>query len=257
MRILLTNDDGIHAKGIKVLEDIARQISEDVWIIAPIDDQSGVSHSLTLREPFRINTISERHYSVTGTPTDCVMVAKHYLMKDCLPDLVLSGVNYGANLAEDVTYSGTIAAAIEATLLGIPAIALSMVVENKKIAKWSTVEHWAPNIIKKLLAQKWSEGVFISINFPNVSHNTVNGIMATEQGQRFIYDNIVERVDPRGNPYYWIGAGNHRYEDIWRHAKPGTDLEAIGNKFISITPLSLNLTHNPTKSKLKELFENA
>jgi 5'-nucleotidase len=176
-------------------------------------------------------------------------------MKDCPPDLVLSGINNGENLAEDVTYSGTIAAAMEATLLGIPAISLSQAIEKNQPAKWETPQFFATEIIKKLFHAKFEENVFINVNFPNVLPNAVEGISVTSQGNRMINDNVIERIDPRGEPYYWIGPGNHRHDGIWKHSMPDTDLEAISKKRISITPLYLNLTHNPTHDLLKELFK--
>lgn len=254
MRILITNDDGINAPGLKVLEHIARTLTDDVWIVAPDHDQSAVSHSLTLRTPFRLNEISPKKYMVSGTPTDCVLVAVQLLMTDRLPDLVLSGVNNGANLAEDVTYSGTIAAALEATILGIPAIAFSLTTENNHPVKWATVEHWGPIVLNRILEKPIPSNVLINVNFPNVIHKSVEGIKVTHQGQRKIFDRIYERHDPRGVPYYWIGPGEQRYDTIWKFADPGTDIEAIGNKYISISPLSLDITHLPTLNLLKEQF---
>lgn len=254
MRILITNDDGINATGLKALESIARSISDDVWIIAPDHDQSAVSHSLTLRTPFRITEISEKKFSVSGTPTDCVLAAVRSLMVDTLPDLVLSGVNYGANIAEDVTYSGTVAAALEATILGIPAIALSLTINPGHPVKWATAEHWGADVIKKILDLPIPEKVLINVNFPDVVHRSVNGIKVTRQGQRKCFDHIYKREDPRGIPYYWIGPGEFRYATMLECAEPGTDIEAIGQKYISVTPLSLDITHGKTFEQLKGLF---
>jgi len=254
MRILITNDDGINATGLKTLESIARGISDDVWIIAPDHDQSAVSHSLTLRMPFRITEISEKKYSVSGTPTDCVLAAIRSIMTDNLPDLVLSGINYGANIAEDVTYSGTVAAALEATILGIPAIALSLTINPGHPAKWSTAEHWGPEVVKRVLDLPIPEKVLIHVNFPDVMHPSVEGIRVTRQGQRKCFDHIYKREDPRGIPYYWIGPGDLRYATITKCAEPGTDVEAIGQKYISVTPLSLDMTHGKTFEQLKGLF---
>jgi 5'-nucleotidase len=254
LRILITNDDGINAPGLKVLEHIARTLTDDVWIVAPEHDQSAVSHSLTLRTPFRINEISPKKYAVSGTPTDCILTAVQLLLSDSLPTLVLSGVNNGANLAEDVTYSGTIAAALEATILGIPAIAFSLTTENHHPVKWATAEHWGPIVLNKILENPIPNNVLINVNFPNVIHKSVEGIKITRQGQRKIFDRIYERQDPHGIPYYWIGPGDQRYDNIWEQAEPGTDIEAIGTKYISITPLSLDITHTQTVALLKEQF---
>ena len=254
MRILISNDDGVNAKGIEVLETIARQLSDDVWVVAPELDQSGASHSLTLREPFRIRQLSEKRFAVGGTPSDCIMTAISYVLKDKKPDLVLSGINNGCNLGEDIMYSGTVAAAVEAKLLGVPSIAFSLGTENRRPAQWDMVEHFIPQIIGKLIGLVDLGEVIFNVNFPNVSLDQVAGIEITNQGRRTIINEIVERFDPRGNPYYWIGPASHRHGDIWEHAKPSTDLEAIAHKNISITPVNLDFTHQPTKKILKDLF---
>lgn len=249
MRILLSNDDGIHAPGLRTLEKIARELSDDVWVVAPELDQSGASHSLTLRDPLRIREISERRFAITGTPTDCVMIAANHILKGNPPSLVLSGVNYGSNMAEDITYSGTVAAAMEAALLGIPAIALSLTTTHSHPAKWSTAEHYAPDIIRRLLKIKFQENIFININFPNLIASSVKGIAITNQGQRRIESSLAENVDPRGRQYYWIGA--IQYDGS---GDEGTDLEANSNGMISVTPLSLDFTHRETMKQLEKVF---
>ncbi len=254
MRILVSNDDGINAPGIKVLENVARKFSNDVWVVAPDQDQSAISHSLTLRTPFRINEISDQKYSVTGTPTDCIFSAVNFLMKDNKPDLVLSGINLGANIAEDVTYSGTVAAALEATILGVPAVAFSVAMENLREINWATAEHWSEVVLKKLLTQSFSEGVYYNVNIPNVECDQVAGICIARQGSRSVADTLYPCKDPRGNSYYWIGPGSQRYDSVWQYAEEGTDLEAIGKKKVSVTPLSVDLTHYATVDALKELF---
>jgi 5'-nucleotidase len=252
LRILITNDDGINAPGLKVLEHIARSVTDDVWIVAPEHDQSAVSHSLTLRTPFRITEISSKKYSVSGTPTDCVLSAVQLLMEDN-PDLVLSGVNNGANIAEDVTYSGTVAAALEATILGIPAIAFSLTNQAMQPTKWATAEHWGPVILSKLLKNPIPKDVLINVNFPNVIHKSVEGIKIARQGKRSFCDSISKREDPRGVPYYWIGPGAQGYDSM-ELTEPGTDTDAIANKYISITPLSVDMTNQKTLELLKEQF---
>ncbi len=254
LRILITNDDGINATGLKVLETIARHFSDDVWIVAPEHDQSAVGHSLTLRMPFRVKEISEKKYALSGTPTDCVLTAIRQLMVGNLPDLVLSGVNYGANIAEDVTYSGTVAAALEATILGIPAIALSLTIDPGHPAKWATAEHWGPKVVERVLELPIPEQILINVNFPDAVYKSVEGIKITRQGQRKCFDLIYERKDPRGIPYYWIGPGDQRYGNMKECAEAGTDIEAISSKYISVTPLSLDMTHIKTFEQLKELF---
>lgn len=249
MRILLSNDDGIHAPGLKTLEKIAHALSDDVWVIAPETDQSGAGHSLTLRHPLRIREISEKKIAITGTPTDCVMIAVSQLMGGKRPDLVLSGVNHGCNLAEDVTYSGTVAAAMEGCLLGIPSIALSLTVKHDHPAKWATAEHHAPDIIRTLLKKPFEENILMNINFPDVISASVKGIRVVNQGQRRNASALEERIDPRGHKYFWVGAINYD-----GRGDEGTDLAAVEDGYIAITPLCLDLTHKETMTQLKKVF---
>ena len=249
MRILISNDDGIHAPGLKVLERVARRFTDDVWIVAPELDQSGAGHSLTLRDPLRLREISDKKYAINGTPTDCVMVAINDIMKDTPPTLVLSGINHGSNLAEDITYSGTVAAAMEACLLGVPSIALSLEAEKDHPAKWSTVEHFAPEVIQKLLSVTLEENVFINLNFPNMVVSSVKGITVAPQGQRKYISTLEHRTDPRGRRYFWIGAINYKGS-----GETGTDLKAISQGYISVTPITLDFTHSPTLKQLQQVF---
>lgn len=252
MRILLSNDDGIYAPGLKALEKIARELSDDVWIVAPEMDQSGASHSLTLRDPLRIREISERRFAISGTPTDCVLIAANHILKGKPPTLVLSGVNHGSNMAEDITYSGTVAAAMEAALLGIPAVALSLATTHNHPAKWATAEHYASDVIRRLLKIKFEENIFVNINFPDLVVSSVKGIVITHQGQRRIVGNLEEHVDPRGRQYYWIGA--IQYDGS---GEEGTDLKANSQGLISITPLSLDFTHRQTRAQLEKVFSSS
>lgn len=248
MRILITNDDGIHAPGLKVLEAIARSLSKDVWIVAPETEQSGASHSLTLSRPLRVRKISTRKYAVDGTPTDCTLMALTEIIKGAKPDLVLSGVNRGANLAEDVTYSGTVAAAMEATLLGVPAIAMSQVLSFGHPVKWATAENHAPPLIRKLVKAGWPRNVLLNINFPDVIAESVKGVRVTTQGQRDLSDLVMDkRVDARGFPYYWIG-----FRREIGLPEPGTDMDAVAKGYVSLTALQLNLTDEPTMAALKK-----
>ena len=238
LRILLSNDDGIDAPGLAVLERIALTLSDDVWVVAPEHEQSAASHSLTIRRPLRIREARPRHYAVDGTPTDAVLLGvNQILVGDRKPDLVLSGINRGANLGEDVTYSGTVAAAMEATILGIPAIALSQFVAPPAAPKWDTAERWAPEVIRKLLATGWRRNVLINVNFPDVAPEAVVGIEVCRQGKRKIGDQVLERLDPRGEPYYWIGAQRAEERGV-----PGTDLEAVYRGAVAVTPLCFDLT---------------
>jgi 5'-nucleotidase len=245
-RILLSNDDGIAAPGLKVLEKVARQLSKDIWICAPELEQSGAGHSLTLRRPLRIRQLGRRRYAVDGTPTDAVLLGINQVMRDNKPTLVLSGVNRGANLGEDVTYSGTIAAAMEATLLGVPAIALSLEVKQGKPVRWDAVEAHAPRVIRQLAKIGWPDSVLMNVNFPDRAPDQVGPVRIARQGRRKIGDELGERLDMRGEHYYWIGP--MRSEEPTRK---GTDLAAINEGFIAVTPLHLDLTHAGTAKHLE------
>ncbi|WP_421861472.1 5'/3'-nucleotidase SurE [Parvibaculum sp.] len=250
LRILVTNDDGIHAPGLKVLEKIARKLSKDVWVVAPEEEQSGSAHSLSLANPLRVRKMNAKRYAVRGTPSDCVLMAVRHIMKDNEPDLVLSGVNRGQNIADDVTYSGTIAAAMEGTQLGIPSVALSQAFgfSGQSKVKWATAEHFAPDILKKLIAAGWPREVLININFPDVVPGSVTGIEVTRQGKRDqSLVRVEERIDARNTPYYWLG-----FERILSNPPQGTDLRAIYEGRITVTPLHMDLTHQRTAKRLNE-----
>jgi len=245
-RILVSNDDGINATGLAVLERVARKFSDDVWVIAPESEQSGAGHSLTLTKPLRIRKLAEKRFAVDGTPTDCVMMAVNKLMADNKPTLILSGVNRGGNLAEDVTYSGTVSVAMEGTLAGIPSVAFSQCVDLDRSAPWETAETHAPLVLEKLLEAGWPKGVLINVNFPAVPAADVRGIKVTVQGRREMSGtNVEERVDPRGFRYYWFGLGREI-------GLPGqeSDLNTVNSGCISVTPLHLDLTHHATREAL-------
>jgi 5'-nucleotidase len=248
MRILITNDDGIHAPGLEVLQTIALELSRDVWVVAPETDQSGAAHSLTLHEPLRLRQLGERTFAVKGTPTDCVIMGVRHIMNGQKPDLVLSGVNQGHNIADDVTYSGTIAGAIEGTLLGIPSMALSLAcnADRSVPARWETAIAHGPGLIRKLLQASWPEGILLNLNFPDREPAAVAGVEITAQGRRDQdYLRIVDRMDARGKPYFWFGFNAYSAEP-----EKGTDLWALREGRISVTPLCLNLTHAETCRKL-------
>ncbi|MBM3519344.1 MAG: 5'/3'-nucleotidase SurE [Alphaproteobacteria bacterium] len=238
MRILVTNDDGIHAPGLETLETIARAISADVWVVAPAEEQSGAGHSLSLADPIRFRKIEERRYEVAGTPTDCVVMAARKIMPG-LPDLVLSGVNRGQNIADDVTYSGTIAAAMEGTTLGLKSIALSQVTGiHGNGVSFAVAERHGAHIVRRLMSIEFGPGVLMNVNFPDCRPEDVQGIEVTRQGKRD--QNLLtvdERVDARGRNYYWLGFQRERGDPAI-----GTDLWAVFNRRISVTPLHMNLT---------------
>jgi 5'-nucleotidase len=252
VRILITNDDGIHGPGLKACETIARMLSDEVWIVAPESDQSGVSHSLSLNDPLRLREVGERHFAVKGTPTDCVIMGARHIMKE-LPDLVLSGVNRGRNCAEDITYSGTVAGALEGAVLGFPSFALSQAYASttKHAPYWETAIKHGPDLIRKVLKTGMPRDVVVNINFPDCPPEHVAGISVATQGKR---DQELLRIDARhdgrGNPYYWIAfsrGGN-------TGAGPGSDLAALNEKRIAVTPLRLDMTDEPFMTQLAGLF---
>lgn len=240
MRILLTNDDGIHAEGLAVLERIALTLSDDVWIVAPETDQSGLAHSLTLSEPLRLRKVSEKHFALRGTPTDCVIMGVKEVLGGKKPDLVLSGVNNGANMADDVTYSGTIAGAIEGTLQGIKSFAISQAanyLDGERLIPWEIVENYAPDLLKKLIDVEMPDWTFMNLNFPNCRPEEVQGISVTAQGKLDFGINIEKRSDGRGYPYYWL-----KFDARKGDFREGTDIHALRANKISVTPLKLDLT---------------
>lgn len=252
MRILLTNDDGIHAEGLESLERIARAISDDVWIVAPESEQSGASHSLSLSDPLRLRKIGDRRFAVLGTPTDCVLMAARKVMPE-VPDLVLSGVNRGQNIADDVTYSGTIAAAMEGTTLGIKSFALSQVIgiHNRDGLTYEVAEKHGATVLKHLVELPLGPGVLLNINFPDCRPDEVAGVEVTRQGKRD--QNLLhidERKDTRGRPYYWLGFQRER-----GNPPAGTDLRAVFEKRISVTPLHMNLTQLDAFEPIRRALE--
>lgn len=255
MRILCTNDDGIHAPGLKVIEEIARQISDDVWVVAPELDQSGVSHSLSLNDPLRLREVDERHFSVRGTPTDCVIMGARHILKDKQPDIVLSGVNKGRNAAEDVVYSGTIAGALEGTILGLPSFALSQEfsLETRTMPLWDTALKFGPDVIRNVMKLGVPRDTVINVNFPACMPDEVRGIKVTRQGKRnqgFL--RVDGRHDGRGNPYYWIGFERSAMLEV---PAEGTDLAALAAKFVSVTPLRLDRTDLAFSEKLRDVLK--
>jgi 5'-nucleotidase len=252
MRILCTNDDGIHAPGLKTLEAIARNLSDDVWVVAPETDQSGVAHSLSLNDPLRLREISDRHFVVKGTPTDCVIMGVRHLMQNAKPDLVLSGVNRGQNVAEDVTYSGTVAGAIEGTILGIPSIALSQAYgPGTRIApRWQCAEQHGPKVVRRILEAGVDKGILVNVNFPDCEPEEVEGTALVNQGQRTQeLLRLDERRDGRGNPYFWIAFERRPFTP-----GNGTDLWAIANRRIAVTPLRIDMTDEPTLTRYAQAF---
>jgi 5'-nucleotidase len=249
LRILVCNDDGIHAPGLAVAEDIARSLTDDIWVVAPETEQSGASHSLTLTLPLRLRHAGHQRYALSGTPTDCVMMAGIHIMKDSLPDLVISGVNRGFNVADDVTYSGTVAAAMEGTVLGIASVALSQAVGGREdeAAIFACAARHGPPLMRRLVEIGWPESVLLNINFPPLSPSKVKTVQVTSQGQRDqSMLRLDERVDARGRTYYWVG-----FKRVFSEPEIGTDLHAIAHGCISVTPLHLDLTALQEKQRLE------
>ncbi len=255
MRILVTNDDGIHAEGLDVCEQIAREISDDVWVIAPEYDQSGVAHSLSLNDPLRLRQVGERRFAVRGTPTDCVIMGARHVLNGKGPDLLLSGVNRGRNAGEDVIYSGTVAGAVEGTVIGVPSLALSQAYAGRsgRPPYWTTSLKYGPEIIRRVIAEGIPRDVLINVNFPDCPPDEVRRIAVTAQGRRGGQERlqIEPRKDGRGNPYYWIAYVRHAFVK----APEGTDLAALEDHCIAVTPLRLDMTDEPYLTKLAALFE--
>ena len=263
MRILLTNDDGVQAPGLQILEEIARRFSDDIWVVAPTEEQSGSGHSLTLTRPVRLRKLGERRFCVTGTPTDAVMMGLAHVMKEHRPDLLLSGVNRGANLGEDVTYSGTVSAAMEGALAGIPSIALSQCYSKEGMgdvpgpatagaaaARFDAAEAWAERVLRPLIETPMPPRTLVNVNFPALPADRVKGVRAVRQGLRdYGRLRLVKRTDPRGFDYFWFGLGP-------MIETPGhmTDLEAVADGYVSVTPLHLDLTHEPSMARLEDIY---
>ncbi|MAP94233.1 MAG: 5'/3'-nucleotidase SurE [Ponticaulis sp.] len=251
MRILLTNDDGIHAEGLSVLEDIARELSDDIWIVAPEVEQSGKSRAVTLTDPIRVRELDDRRFAVRGTPTDCVLLGLMELVDGAKPDLVLSGVNRGQNIAEDTTYSGTVAGAMCGMQHGVRSIALSQSrgFRHKGSLPWETARHWGARVISPLLNITWPDDVIMNVNFPDRLPDDIDGVEFTRQG--FRDENIIaaeQREDLRGDSYYWLG-----YRGKLSNPPEGTDLRAIYEGRISVSPLHVDLTHDDTLKSLQSL----
>lgn len=244
MRILVSNDDGVNSEGLDSLAVSLRELGE-VVVVAPDRDQSAASHSLSLHRPLRIERISESIYSVDGTPTDCINLAVNGLLKDQKPDLIVSGINKAANLGDDITYSGTVSAAMEGTLLKIPSIAISL--DAKENFKFKTAKHYAQIISKYVLENGLPDDTLLNINVPNLDLGKVKGIKVTKQGKRLYDEAVVEKTDPRGKEYYWIGGNELGYVDM-----KNSDIVSVIEGYVSVTPIKLDLTDYNYLSKLCE-----
>lgn len=233
-RILITNDDGVRGAGLRVLETIAGTLADEVWVVAPERDQSGTSHSVSLHQPLRLYSQDARHHVVSGTPSDCVLLAVEHLMHGVRPDLILSGINRGANLGDTVAYSGTVGAAMSGLLLGIPSIALSQSFRDPDTVRWSTAARLGPPLLAELTRRGWPEDVCLNVNFPDLDPQQVNGVRFCRARRGGISGVTVDaRVDSRRQPYFWLG---------FRHAShrvtaPDSDVDTLRRGFIAISPL--------------------
>jgi 5'-nucleotidase len=240
--ILISNDDGIHSEGLQALTSALKKIAR-VVVIAPDREKSGVSHSLTLQRPLRVDRVKPGIYAVDGTPTDCINLAINKILKE-KPALVASGINKGGNLGDDITYSGTVSAAIEGRLLGVPSFAISLVTRNNY--RFDIASKIAAEIAKEILTKGLPEDTLLNVNVPNVDEREIKGIKITRQGKRIYSDAVVEKTDPRGRKYYWIAG-----EEIGFEKRKGTDILAVNNNYISITPLHLDLTNYRSLRQLR------
>ncbi len=246
-RILVTNDDGIHAAGIHILAQAMRCFSDDVWVVAPETEQSGAGHSLTLHQPLRSREVAHQQFAVSGTPTDCVLLGiRDILPQDKPPALVVSGVNHGDNMAEHVTYSGTIAAAMEGTLMDIPSLAFSRAICTDQPLQWETATQAIKQVITHLVGYSWMKDVLLSVNIPDCTPEELESIKPAIQGRRYGNDSVDARIDPRGRHYYWIGSRDY---DPLVH-KSDTDCALLQQNHITVTPVSLNLTHHATLNEM-------
>jgi 5'-nucleotidase len=250
LRVLIVNDDGIDAIGIRMLEEMVRTFTDDVWVVAPDEERSGAGHSISLSQPIRLKQRDERHFAVKGSPTDCALLGINELLGERKPDILFSGINAGPNLAEDVTYSGTCSAAMEGAMLGIPSVALSQMLAYQNPVQWESSRRMLPGIIARLIDMSWRPGMFVNVNVPNIAPGEITGVRITRQGRRPPGSfTPTRRIDERFVPYYWIKVA---YMDGgW---ETGTDLEAVRDGAVSITPLQLDMTNHVMLDTMRGTF---
>lgn len=246
-RVLITNDDGIDAPGLAVLEAVASTLAREVWVVAPEDDQSGVSHSISLHAPLRVRGRDERRFAVTGTPADCIIIGARQVMP-AFPDLVLSGINRGANLGVETVFSGTVGGAMAGLLLGVPSIALSQAFSDRNAVRWDTARQLAPGVLRWLLKADWADVACLNVNFPDVPAERAGPMAVTRQGQGLMKGlDVTARIDPRGLAYSWL------------HITRGESVDAVGSETqvviaggIAVTPLQFERTAEQVWSRLAE-----
>lgn len=244
MIILVCNDDGIRSEGIQALARALDPLG-DVFIVAPDREQSAAGHSLTLHRPLRVEEVGPRQFAVDGTPTDCVNLAVSGILAS-RPGLVVSGINKGANLGDDLTYSGTVSAAMEGTLLGIPSVAVSLA--GRTTFDFAPASEFAARLVAQVIERGLPRDTLLNVNVPDRPRSAMTGFRITKQGKRRFGEALVEKIDPRGKKYYWIGGDELGFVD-----EPGTDYAAIMDGAVSITPIHLDLTHYPSFPALEKL----
>lgn len=252
-RILVTNDDGIDAPGIAILEAVARTLSDDVWVVGPETQQSGAAHSVSLHKPIRFRKLAEKRYAVSGTPTDCVITAMRAIIPKPV-DLVLSGVNRGPNVADDVTHSGTVAAAMEGTLCNVRSIAFSQALDFEvpaTPAQWLTAQAYAGKIITNLLAAEWEKDTFFNVNFPEVPPDKVLGIKCVAQGKHQFNKELLRQDEAGKEPAYWV----HWADAGADPRRPDVDIHWLAEGYVTVTPICLDLTHYAMLARIKHLIE--
>lgn len=247
-RVLLTNDDGIEAPGIELLEKCVASLVKELWVVAPRYEQSASSHALTIHTPLRVHDLGERRKAIAGTPTDAVLLALRHVMPEP-PDLVISGINRGGNIGGDVLYSGTVGAAMEAALCGVRAVAFSLNMIPRGTPRWATAEAHLVPLLRQVLTTDWPRGVMVNVNFPDVDPDQVQGVKLVAQGSRKPGGRLQEGMDPRGNPYIWVSTEREQ-----AFHTPGTDEDLIEEGWITVTPLTADLTCRDTMGALEGLW---
>jgi 5'-nucleotidase len=241
-RVLLTNDDGIDAPGLAVLEAVAAELAHEVWVVAPEHDQSGTSHSISLHSPLRVSQHGERRFGVVGTPGDCVVMAVRHLMGDARPTLILSGINRGGNLGVETMFSGTVGAAMTGLLLGLPSIALSQTFSGRENVRWDTSRELAPSVIRELLAVSHDAPTCLNVNFPDVDATAAGPLTPTRQGVGLVEGiEVLPEIDPRGLPYHWL-----RFQRGTRQNAADSETAVVASGRISVTPLHFERTDERT-----------
>jgi 5'-nucleotidase len=249
--VLITNDDGIDAPGLAVLEAVAETLAREVWVVAPEHDQSGVSHSISLHAPLRVRRRGDRRFSVTGTPGDCVIVGSRHVLP-APPDLVLSGINRGANLGVETVFSGTVGGAMAGLLLGLPSIALSQAFSDRDAVRWETARQLAPGVLRRLLKADWADGACLNVNFPDVPAERAGPLTVTRQGQGLMKAvEVVTWIDPRGVDYSWLHITRGQHADAI-----GSETEVIAAGGIAVTPLQFERTAEQVWFRLTEELTN-